>query len=250
MRSPTALIAEDEPLMRDRLKEKLAEAWPELTIVAEAASGDAALDAFAVHRPQIAFLDIRMPGRTGLDVAAAIGHECHVVFITAYDRYAIKAFEAGAVDYLLKPVEPERLALAVERMKKKLTAAPADLTALVQELRSTLGQGGPRMKWIKAAVGKQVKLIAVGDVLYFQSDAKYTRVVLASGEALIRTPLKDLVADLDPDRFCQIHRGTIVNLEAVAGVWREDAERQFVLLKGRQEKLAISRQFTHLFKQM
>jgi DNA-binding LytR/AlgR family response regulator len=250
MSRPTALIAEDEPLMRERLKEKLAEVWPELAIVAEASNGDAALDAFAAQRPQIAFLDIRMPGRTGLDVAAAIGHACHIVFITAYDRYAIKAFEAGAVDYLLKPVESDRLALAVERMKKKLTAAPADLTALVEELRSTLSQGGARMKWIKAAVGKQVKLIAVGDVVYFQSDAKYTRVVLAAGEALIRTPLKDLVADLDPDRFCQIHRGTIVNLEAVAGVWREDAERQFVLLKNRQEKLPISRQFTHLFKQM
>jgi DNA-binding LytR/AlgR family response regulator len=250
MSRPTALIAEDEPLMRERLKEKLAEVWPELAIVAEASNGDAALDAFAAQRPQIAFLDVRMPGHTGLDVAAAIGHACHIVFITAYDRYAIKAFEAGAVDYLLKPVESDRLALAVERMKKKLTAAPADLTALVEELRSTLSQGGARMKWIKAAVGKQVKLIAVGDVVYFQSDAKYTRVVLAAGEALIRTPLKDLVADLDPDRFCQIHRGTIVNLEAVAGVWREDAERQFVLLKNRQEKLPISRQFTHLFKQM
>ena len=250
MNSPTAMIAEDEPLMRERLKEKLAQAWPELAIVAEVADGDAALEAFTAHRPSFAFLDIRMPGRSGLDVAAAIGHACHVVFITAYDRYAIKAFEAGAVDYLLKPVESDRLALAVERMKQKVSAAPADLTALVQELRSSLGAPAPRMKWIKAAVGKQVKLIAVGDVVYFQSDAKYTRVVLASGEALIRTPLKELVADLDPERFCQIHRGTIVNLEAVAGVWREDAEKQFVLLKNRQEKLPISRQFTHLFKQM
>jgi DNA-binding LytR/AlgR family response regulator len=246
----TALIAEDEPLMRERLKEKLALAWPELDIVAEAADGSAALEAFARHRPQLAFLDIRMPGKSGLDVAAEIGNDCHIVFITAYDQYALKAFEAGAVDYLLKPVESDRLALAVERMRKKLAAPPADLTALVQELRSTLSQGMPRMKWIKAAVGKQVKLISVADVLYFQSDAKYTRVVLGSGEALIRTPLKELMAELDPDHFCQIHRGTIVNLDAVAGVWREDAERQFVLLKNRQEKLPISRQFTHLFKQM
>jgi DNA-binding LytR/AlgR family response regulator len=250
MNRPTAIIVEDEPLMRERLKEKLSDAWPELTIVAEAADGVAALDAFNAHRPQLAFLDIRLPGMSGLDLAAAIGNDCHVVFITAYDQYALKAFEAGAVDYLLKPVESDRLATAVERVKKKLSAPPADLTALVAQLRSSLGQGTPRMKWIKAAVGKQVKLIAVGDVLYFQSDAKYTRVVLASGEALIRTPLKELMADLDPERFCQIHRGTIVNLEAVAGVWREDAERQFVLLKNRQEKLPISRQFTHLFKQM
>jgi len=250
MSRPTALIAEDEPLMRERLKEKLADAWPELAIVAEAADGDAALAAFDEHRPDLAFLDIRMPGKSGLDVAAAIGNDCHVVFITAYDQYAVKAFEAGAVDYLLKPVESDRLATAVERIRRKLSKPPADLTALVQELRSSLGNGASRIKWIKAAIGKQVKLIAVGDVVYFQSDAKYTRVVLASGEALIRTPLKELMADLDPDRFCQIHRGTIVNLEAVAGVWREDAERQFVLLKNRQEKLPISRQFTHLFKQM
>jgi len=250
MTRATAMIAEDEPLMRERLKEKLAEAWPELAIVAEAGDGTAALEAFAQHRPQLAFLDIRMPGKSGLDVAAEIGNDCHIVFITAYDQYALKAFEAGAVDYLLKPVESDRLALAVERMRKKLAAPPADLTALVKELRSTLTQGTPRMKWIKAAIGKQVKLIAVSDVLYFQSDAKYTRVVLAAGEALIRTPLKELMADLDPDHFCQIHRGTIVNLDAVAGVWREDAERQFVLLKNRQEKLPISRQFTHLFKQM
>jgi len=250
MTRATAMIAEDEPLMRERLKEKLAEAWPELAIVAEAGDGTAALEAFAQHRPQLAFLDIRMPGKSGLDVAAEIGNDCHIVFITAYDQYALKAFEAGAVDYLLKPVESDRLALAVERMRKKLAAPPADLTALVKELRSTLTQGTPRMKWIKAAIGKQVKLIAVSDVLYFQSDAKYTRVVLAAGEALIRTPLKELMAELDPDHFCQIHRGTIVNLDAVAGVWREDAERQFVLLKNRQEKLPISRQFTHLFKQM
>jgi len=250
MTRATAMIAEDEPLMRERLKEKLAEAWPELAIVAEAGDGTAALEAFAEHRPQLAFLDIRMPGKSGLDVAAEIGNDCHIVFITAYDQYALKAFEAGAVDYLLKPVESDRLALAVERMRKKLAAPPADLTALVKELRSTLTQGTPRMKWIKAAIGKQVKLIAVSDVLYFQSDAKYTRVVLAAGEALIRTPLKELMAELDPDHFCQIHRGTIVNLDAVAGVWREDAERQFVLLKNRQEKLPISRQFTHLFKQM
>jgi DNA-binding LytR/AlgR family response regulator len=250
MNRPTAMIAEDETLMRERLKEKLADAWPELAIVAEAADGNAALEAFAQHRPQLAFLDIRMPGKSGLDVAAQIGNDCHVVFITAYDQYALKAFEAGAIDYLLKPVESDRLVSAMERVRRKLAAPPADLTALVQELRSTLSQGTSRMKWIKAAIGKQVKLIAVSDVLYFQSDAKYTRVVLASGEALIRTPLKELVAELDPVQFCQIHRGTIVNLDAVAGVWREDAERQFVLLKNRQEKLPISRQFTHLFKQM
>jgi DNA-binding LytR/AlgR family response regulator len=247
---PTALIAEDEPLMLERLKEKLAEAWPELAIVAEAGDGSAALEAFEVHRPAIAFLDIRMPGKSGLDVAAEIGADCHIVFITAYDRYALKAFEAGAVDYLLKPVESERLSATVERVKKKLSAPPSDMSALLAELRAAIKPESQRMKWITAAVGKQVKLIAVEDVLFFQSDTKYTRVVLAQSEALIRTPLKDLLCELDPDKFWQIHRSTIVNLEAVAGVLREDAERQFVMLKGREDKLPISRQFTHLFKQM
>jgi DNA-binding LytR/AlgR family response regulator len=247
---PTALIAEDEPLMRERLKEKLAQVWPELEIVAEASDGDEALALFDAHAPSIAFLDIRMPGRTGLDVAAAIGGDCHVVFITAYDQYALAAFEAGAVDYLLKPVEAERLAQTVDRVQRKLAAPPADLSALLAELRGSVQRPSQRLRWIKAAVGKQVKLIAVGDVIYFQSDAKYTRVVLAQSEALIRTPLKDLLQDLDPDKFWQVHRSTVVNLDQVAGVLREDAERQFVLLKNRSERLPISRQFTHLFKQM
>ena len=228
----------------------MCDAWPELDIVAEAADGVAALALFDEWRPQIAFLDIRMPGKTGLDVAAVIGDECHVVFITAYDQYALKAFDAGAVDYLLKPVEGDRLAATVERIRKKLSGKPADLSALLAELRAAIKSDVPRMKWIKAAVGKHVKLIAVADVAYFQADTKYTRVVLGGGEALIRTPLKELLAELDPEKFWQVHRGTIVNLDAVSGVLREDAERQFVLLKNRQEKLPISRQFTHLFKQM
>jgi DNA-binding LytR/AlgR family response regulator len=250
MNRPTALIAEDEPLMRERLKDKLAEVWPELAIVAEAEDGEQALALFEQHRPQIAFLDIRMPGRTGLDVAAEIGAHCHVVFITAYDQYAVKAFEAGAVDYLLKPVDTERLVTMVERVERKLASPPIDLSALLAQLRSSVHPDAGRMKWVKAAVGKQIKLIPVSDVLYFQSDTKYTRVVLANGEALIRTPLKELLGELDPEKFWQVHRGTIVNLDAVTGVLREDAERQFILLKNRQEKLPISRQFTHLFKQM
>lgn len=250
MSRPTALIAEDEPLMRARLKDKLAEVWPELDIVAEAEDGDQALALYAEHQPQLAFLDIRMPGMTGIDVAAAIGGGCHVVFITAYDQYALQAFDAGAVDYLLKPIETERLQTAVERIRSKLSSPPQDLSSLLSALRASVPGAAPRMKWITAAVGKQIKLIPVTDVVYFQSDTKYTRVVLAAGEALIRTPLKDLLAELDPDKFWQVHRGTIINLDAVAGILREDAERQFVLLKNRQEKLPISRQFTHLFKQM
>jgi DNA-binding LytR/AlgR family response regulator len=245
----TALIAEDEPLMRERLKDKLHDVWPELTVIAEAEDGDEAIAMFDEHRPQIAFLDIRLPGRSGLEIAAEIGGRCHVVFITAYDQYAVKAFDAGAADYLLKPVETDRLAAMKERMERKLATPPIDLSELVAQLRSSV-KGEGRMKWVKAAVGKQVKLIPVDEVLYFQSDTKYTRVVLASGEALIRTPLKDLLSGLDPEKFWQVHRGTIVNLDAVSGVLREDAERQFIMLKNRQEKLPISRQFTHLFKQM
>ena len=250
MKRPTALIAEDELLMRERLKEKLADAWPELDIVAEAVDGNQALAMCSEWQPEIAFLDIRMPGMTGLDVAAAIGGDCHVVFITAYDQYALQAFDAGAVDYLLKPVESDRLAATVERIKRKLASPPADLSAIVAELRATVRSDVSRLKWIKAAIGKQVKLIPVGDVVYFQADTKYTRVVLQNGEALIRTPLKELLAELDPEKFWQVHRSTIVNLDAVAGVLREDAERQFILLKNRQERLPISRQFTYLFKQM
>ncbi len=251
MTGATVMIAEDEPLMRERLKEKLAELWPECTIVAEACDGDEALALFDIHAPQVAFLDVRMPGRSGIDVAALIGADCHVVFITAYDQYAISAFAAGAVDYLLKPVESERLAQTIERVQKKLASPPPDLTALLAQLQANTAARAPaRLKWIKAAVGKQIKLIAVSDVVFFQSDTKYTRVVLPQTEALIRTPLKDLLAELDPDQFWQVHRSTVVNLDAVAGVLREDAERQFVLLKSRPDKLAISRQFIHLFKQM
>ncbi len=250
MTEATALIAEDEPLMRERLREQLQQTWPELAIVAEAGDGDEALALFEIHRPSIAFLDIRMPGRDGLDVAAAIGNECHIVFVTAYDQYALRAFETGAVDYLLKPVELDRLAACVERMRRTLAAPPPDLSSLLAQLRATHPAAPTRLRWIKAAVGKQVRLIAVEDVLYFQSDTKYTRVVLSQSEALIRTPLKDLANELDPERFWQVHRGTIVNVEAIASVLREDAERQYVLIKGRPERLAVSRQFFHLFRQM
>jgi DNA-binding LytR/AlgR family response regulator len=250
MADVTALIAEDEPLMRERLREQLRDAWPELAIVAEAGDGDEALALFDIHRPSIAFLDIRMPGRDGLDVAAAIGSDCHVVFVTAYDQYALRAFEAGAVDYLLKPVEVDRLVACVERVRRKLSAPPLDLSALLAQLRVAMPSARPRLRWIKAAVGKQVKLIAIDDVLYFQSDTKYTRVVLAQSEALIRTPLKDLIGELDADRFWQVHRGTVVNVDAIASVLREDAEKQFVLIKGRPDKLPVSRQFFYLFRQM
>lgn len=244
------LIAEDEPLMRERLQGLLHEHWPQAELVAVAENGNDAWDDFLAHEPEVVFLDIRMPGMSGLEVAARIGMAAHVVFVTAYDQYAVDAFEAGAVDYLLKPVDAGRLAKAIERIRAKLAQPPSDLAAILSQLKAAVpAQAQERLKWIKASVGKQIKLIHVDDVLFFQSDTKYTRVVLADSEALIRTPLKDLLGGLDPERFWQIHRGTMVNVHAIAAAERIDAERMQVLVKGCSEKLPVSRSFTHLFRE-
>ncbi|WP_269530836.1 LytTR family DNA-binding domain-containing protein [Chitinimonas sp. BJYL2] len=243
------LLAEDEPLMRERLLGMLAGSWPDAQIVQVAENGNDAWDGFLEHEPDVVFLDIRMPGLSGLDVAARIGNRAHIVFVTAYDQYAVDAFEAGAVDYLLKPVEGGRLAKAVERLKSKLTAPPADLADLLDKLSNGNPPAQERMKWLRASVGKQIKLIDVNEVLFFQSDTKYTRIVLSDYEALVRTPLKDMLAGLDPDQFWQIHRGTLVNVKAIAAAERIDAERMQVLLKGHAEKLPVSRAFTHLFRE-
>jgi DNA-binding LytR/AlgR family response regulator len=241
------LIAEDEPLMRERLLDMLPAAWPEAEVVQVAENGNDAWDGFLEHEPAVVFLDIRMPGLSGLEVAARIGARAHVVFLTAFDQYAVDAFEAGAVDYLLKPVQPQRLAKAVERVRARLHAAPANLAALLGKLQAAM-PAPEKLKWIKATVGRQIKLIDVDEVLFFQSDTKYTRVVLAGSEALVRVALKDLVSSLDPDKFWQIHRGTMVNVKAIAAAERIDAERMQVLLKGSDEKLPVSRAFTHLFR--
>jgi len=242
------LIAEDEPLMRERLLAMLEVSWPEAQVVLVAENGNDAWDGFLEHEPQVAFLDIRMPGLSGLEVAARIGKLAHVVFVTAYDQYAVDAFDAGAVDYLLKPVEPERLARAIGRLRAKLDAPPLDLGDILRHLKSAVPEA-PRekMKWIKATVGKQIRLIDVDDVLFFQSDTKYTRVVLTDSEALVRIPIKDLVSGLDPDQFWQIHRCTMVNVNAIAAAERVDAERLQVELAGCAEKLAVSRTFADLF---
>lgn len=249
------LIAEDEELMRERLCEQLARLWPVAQIVARAENGDEAWEAFLDTEPDIVFLDIRMPGMSGLEVAKKIGRAAHVVFITAYDQYAVQAFDAGAIDYLLKPVQEARLQVALERIQDKLQQkqSPTDLAQLLQQLQQGLPQLSAtntveKMKWIKASVGKQIKLIAIDDVLFFQSDTKYTRVVLSEYEALIRTPLKDLLERLDPDQFWQIHRSTVVNIKAIAGAERLDAERMQVLIKGCSERLMVSRNFTYLFR--
>jgi DNA-binding LytR/AlgR family response regulator len=251
----TAIIADDERLMREQLRTRLAEVWPDLQIVAEARNGEEAVAAVNEHRPDLAFLDIRMPGMTGIEAARTIGDACHVVFITAYNEYAVDAFEHGAVDYVLKPAERERLELTVARLRKRLGTRPSDLGELLAKLSDRLeGVGGPAprapMRWIQASVGQQLRMIPVDDVLFFTSDEKYTRVQTESFEALIRKPIKELVEELDPEHFWQIHRATIVNARAISGVTRDFRGRQLVLIKGSNEKLEVSRNYTHLFKQM
>jgi DNA-binding LytR/AlgR family response regulator len=255
-----AVIADDERLMREQLRSRLADVWPELEIVAEAKNGREAVDAVAEHRPDLVFLDIRMPGMTGVEAAREIGDACHVVFITAYSEYAVEAFEQGAVDYVLKPADSERLALTVTRLKKRLGAKPADLGVLLEKLaaRLELPAGGPEpsapksryLQWIQASMGQQIRMIPVAEVLFFVSDEKYTRVQTETYEALIRKPIKELVEELDPEQFWQIHRATIVNVKAIAGITRDLRGRQLVQLRNYPQKLEVSRNYTHLFKQM
>jgi DNA-binding LytR/AlgR family response regulator len=250
-----AIIADDERLMREQLRARLAEVWPQLQIVAEARNGQEAIDLVARERPDLAFLDIRMPGISGIEAARAIGTACHVVFITAFSEFAVDAFEQGAVDYVLKPAEAERLGLTVERLKARLGSPPRDLGALLGELAARIdGIGGRRgpahLQWIQASMGQQLRLIPVADVLFFVSDEKYTRVQTESFEALIRKPIRELVAELDPAQFWQIHRATIVNIKAVAGVTRDLHGRARVQLRNFTETLEISRNYTHRFKQM
>jgi DNA-binding LytR/AlgR family response regulator len=254
---PRAIIADDERLMREQLRTRLADVWPELEIVAEAKNGEEAVAAVRAHAPDLAFLDIRMPGMTGVEAARAIGEACHIVFITAYNEYAVDAFEQGAVDYVLKPAERERLQLTVARLKKRLGERPSDLSNLLEKLSARLDAadrgGAPpsgHLQWIQASVGQQLKLIPVAEVLFFTSDEKYTRVQTETFEALIRKPIKELVEELDPAKFWQIHRSTIVNADAIAGVTRDFRGRQLVQVRGRPDKLEVSRNYTHLFKQM
>ena len=245
---PTALIAEDEPMLKSQLKARLAEAWPELTIVAEAENGEEAVMLAQEERPDIAFLDIRMPVLSGLDVAKAIAGGPHIVFVTAYDEYAVAAFEEGAVDYVLKPPAPERIAKLVARLKARLGTPPADLAALLERLAAR--DTGGSLKWIRASLGTALKLIAIDDVLYFQSEDKYTKVVTAEGDALIRKTIKELYDELDHEQFWQVHRGTIVNLRAIAKVERDWRDQPLLTLRNRNEKLTVSRTFAHLFKAM
>lgn len=247
---PTAIIAEDEKLMRERLLAALARVWPELIIVGVAENGVQAASLIAKHKPQIAFLDIRLPGKTGLEVAAELDDSTHIVFVTAYDEFAVNAFENGAADYLLKPVEDERLIATVGRLKKRLNSVTGDLTGLLETLLNRDAKSTtPKLKWIRASLGNQTRLINVDDILFFQSDTKYTRIVTRDAEALVRIPLKELIEGLDEELFWQVHRGTIVNASAVDRAVREGPEKLTLHLKDRNEKLTVSRQFFQLFKQ-
>ena len=252
----TCIVAEDEALLRDELVSLLRKAWPELDIVAVCDDGGSALEEISERRPDVAFLDIRMPGLTGLEVAKAAADTSpgtHVVFVTAYDQYAIDAFERGAVDYLLKPVAADRLAATVQRLKgKRAHADPASLAAIIEQLRSALpaSSKSPPLTWITASIGKETRLIAVDDVAYFHADNKYTAVMTGEGEALIRKPIRELLDVLDPNTFKQIHRSTIVNMKAVAGVTRDEAGRGTLRLRNRPETLPVSLTFMSLFRNM
>ena len=246
---PTALIAEDEPMLRAQLKARLAEAWPELSIVGEAENGEQAIACVDKHAPDVAFLDIRMPLVSGIDVARAIAGRCHVVFVTAYDEYAVTAFDEGAIDYVLKPVAPERIAKVAARVKARLGTAPLDLTALIARLAEREDGAAP-LKWIRASLGNAMQVIAVIDVVYFQAEDKYTKVVTHDSEALIKKPIKDLFDELDQEMFWRIHRATIVNLHAIARIERDWRDQPIITLKSRPEKLTVSRTFAHRFKAM
>ncbi len=250
-----ALIADDEDAPRAQLRAAIAQAWPELNIVAEATNGVDAWDAYLEHEPQVCFLDIRMPGLSGIDVARRIGGHTPVVFVTAYGDHALAAFDAGAVDYLLKPVQLDRVAQTIARLKPHLAkqTAPqntAQWQALMNHIAATTGGQRPRSaaQVLQASVGKEVRLIRVEDVVFFESDSRYTRVVHADGEALIRTPLKELLAQLDDAIFWQVHRSVIVNHRHIASAVRDDDGGMQLQLRARAERLPVSRHFQGLFK--
>lgn len=252
----TALIADDEPLLRERLRSHLARLWPELRLIDDARNGPEALELFELHQPQIVFLDIHMPGLNGIETARALARRAHLVFVTAYEQYAVQAFEQGAIDYLVKPVDAQRLADTVQRLQGRLAAPPptgAALDAVLERLADSLGQRAqPRrwLQWIKASVGNSVRLIPVEQVCFLRAEEKYTLVAWDEGEALIRKSIRELAEELDPDRFVQVHRSVIVNLSYVSQVVRGVNETAELHLRGRDEVLPVSRSYLHHFRQM
>ena len=255
MANPEAIIADDEEQLRIHLRSKLADLWPELVICGEANNGLEALDLIKSYRPAIAFLDIKMPGLTGIEVAQKIGTNCRVVFITAYDQYAVEAFENEAIDYILKPVTEKRLNKTVQRLKKQ-TVIPSEpspkFAATMDRLLAALNHKEPPgyLKWLKVRHGDEVRLIAVDDVCYFKAEDKYTVVKTHQGESLIKKSIRQLTAELDPEQFWRIHRGTIISIHHIANVSRSFAGRYIIKLKDLPETLTVSRSHAHLFKQM
>jgi DNA-binding LytR/AlgR family response regulator len=249
----TAIIADDEDLPRKDLRRMLAELWPELEILAECEHGTEALEAIHQHHPDIAFLDIRMPGMTGLDVANATKGRCHAVFTTAYDNHALEAFSAGAIDYLLKPISNDRLVDAIARLKARLAtkAPPSDLSQLMQELDKRLrAPAAEKIRWISASVGDTIKMFSIDKILFFTSDEKYTRVVCTDDEAHVRKPLKEIIEGLDPEIFWQIHRSVVVRADAIAKAHRDELGKVTVELRGTKETLKVSQAYAWRFKPM
>ncbi len=250
-----ALIAEDEPLLAQELRDELARLWPALEVVALAHDGHEALRLFEAERPELVFLDVQMPGLDGLALARLVEGRAHVVFVTAFDHYAVQAFDEGAVDYLLKPLDPARLARALQRVKERqaLHQPPPALAPLWQRLPAAApaaAEAGP-LRWISVQVARELKLIMVEDICYFRADSKYVAVVTPDTEALISTPLKDLAPRLDPEQFWQVHRGTIVNVHAIRSVARNEGGSTLTIrLKDRPETLQVSATYAHRFKQM
>jgi DNA-binding LytR/AlgR family response regulator len=247
---PTAIIADDEELPRSELRRLLAEVWPALGVLAECEHGTDALEAIDRLQPDIAFLDIRMPGLSGLDVAKVAGSRCRVVFVTAYDEHAFEAFETGAIDYLRKPVARTRLEQTCNRLRERLGLPLADVSALMTELDRRLRGGAARIRWISASVADTIRIIPIDDVLYFQSDEKYTRVVTADDEALVRTPLRELVEGLDPDQFWQVHRSAVVRAAAISRIRRDELGKITIGLKDRPEVLRASQAYAWRFRPM
>lgn len=243
-----ALIAEDEPLLAQDLARRLARFWPELDIAAVVHDGFSARDALARVNPDIAFLDIRMPGLSGLDVAQQAAAACRVVFVTAYDEHAVAAFDAAAADYLLKPVADARLEKCIARLRRPAPESGGDL---LERLRSLLpAVAAPALRWLRVQAGQNLRLLAVEEVCYFQAGDKYTRAVTREGETLLRTPIKELLPQLDPELFWQVHRSSIVNVSQIAAVQRDLLGRLRLTLRQRPETLSVSRAYSHLFKQM
>lgn len=246
-KAPRALIVEDEPALCEELCELLQALWPAMHIIGRAADGVEALRQIARHQPDIVFLDIQIPGPNGLEVARTLRDSCHVVFVTAYDAHAVEAFDSGAVDYILKPIEAQRVARCVHRLQQRMAGAPADLSNLLEKLQPQLTS---YLRWITASVGNSLRLITTDEVVYFQSEQKYTRVALATSEVLIKKTLKELMAELDPGQFWQTHRSTVVNAMQISSIEPNMAGQMSIKLRTRREQLPVAESFVRRFRQM